>query len=253
MSTLRRQARTSEGANAATSARTLPLSQPAAERRPAGTHRSTSRHLRAYELPQGSLSPAGDENTYRHRQTDSDQAQAQRASNRAAAEFHSSSLLPGGLRPFRSSGTSGSVSPRIAPIKAASRPPTSLKGSTMGGMWVAPFSAPTRPPRENRTSSLPHGQCVLPGLTGPCGDTPALTKGSLLSLRLALRTVGIWLVPERSSLRICSNPQTPSPYTVGPLPAPTPLDPESMPWHPEGVAFITCSTDCLHLTGPRTV
>ena len=116
--TLLRQTRTTEGAKAATSARTPPPSQPAAERRPAGTQHSTARHLRADELSQTSLSPAGDQYIYRHCQTDSDQAQAQRASNRAAAEFHMSSLRPGGLRPFRISGTSGSVSPGIA----ASRP-----------------------------------------------------------------------------------------------------------------------------------
>ena len=112
--TLRWQARATEGANAATSALTPPPFSPAAERRPAGTQHSTARHFRANELSQTSLSPAGDQNTYRHCQTDSDQAQAQRASNRAAAEFHMSSLRPGGLRPFRISGTSGSVSPGIA-------------------------------------------------------------------------------------------------------------------------------------------
>ncbi len=43
-----------------------------------------------------------------------------------------SRLRAGGLHPIRISGTSGSVSPRIAPINTASRPPRSPKGSTMG-------------------------------------------------------------------------------------------------------------------------
>jgi hypothetical protein len=54
----------------------------------------------ADEQSQTSLGPAGDQHTHRHCQTDSDQSQARRAPNRAAAEFHLSSPLFGRATPL---------------------------------------------------------------------------------------------------------------------------------------------------------
>ena len=182
--TLRWQARATEGANAATSARTPPPCSPAAERRPAGTQHSTARHFRAAlhptaadphhrrrkgsdfgadttALPAGRRTAAGGHPAQygpappgRRAVTDEPQSGRRPEHLSALPDRLGSSTGATGLEP--SSGRVPHEQPpagRATPLpdlrnlglsftrNSGLAAPTSLKGSTMGGMRVAPFSA----------------------------------------------------------------------------------------------------------------